>query len=61
MSGKRVIRAAARVVCGLGLLVVFATAGASDAGDLTIRQIVTRGLVGLVMFAGGGYFGGLME
>ena len=49
-----------RIVCGLGFLFLLGTAGASDAGTITDSQLVIQLIIGLAMFAGGAFFGGMM-
>ena len=49
-----------QVICALGFLVLYGTAGASDYGDIGFGQTVAQSVIGILMFALGGYFGGLM-
>ena len=48
-----------RVIAVLGFMLVCGTAGASDAGQIEIPQIILQSVIGLVMFACGAYLGGM--
>lgn len=48
-----------RVIAVLGFMLVYGTAGASDAGQIEIPQIIFQSVIGLVMFGGGAYLGGM--
>lgn len=60
MRRKR-FEAVCRAVCVAGFLLMLGTAGASDADAIPFDQIVWQLLVGLAMFAGGGYLGGIIQ
>lgn len=51
-------RTICRALCGFGFLLALGAAGNSDMGEPLIRVIPPL-LIGLAMFAGGGYFGDL--
>ncbi|MDR1158334.1 MAG: hypothetical protein LBK75_08565 [Oscillospiraceae bacterium] len=60
MTKKRFLEVACAVAAGSGLVILLGTAGASDAGgSISLQQVAVRAAVGLVMFAGAGYLGGL--
>ncbi len=48
-----------RVIAVLGFLLIYGTANASDAGQIEIPQIILQSAIGMVMFAGGAYLGGM--
>lgn len=48
------------VIAALGFLLLLGTAGGSDCDLLTLPQIMTRGGVGLALFAGGLWLGGYL-
>ena len=54
------IRTIWRAVCGVGLLLTFCAAGHSDEGA-PMSVVMPMLLIGMVMFAAGGYFGELFE
>lgn len=62
MSRKTVrrIQRVFQVVCILGFVLLLGTAGASDCDQIGMRQIMLQGCIGLLMFAGGAWLGGLM-
>lgn len=51
-------RTICRVLCGLGLLLALGAAGNSDMGE-PLGRVIPPLVVGLALFAGGGYLGGL--
>jgi len=58
---RKTFRKICGTVCVAGLMVMPGTAGASDAGQISMKQIIVWSLTGLAMFAGGGYLGGFIE
>ena len=62
MSRKTVrrIQRVFRVICILGFVLLFGTAGASDCDQIGIRQLVVQSCIGLLMFIGGAWLGGMM-
>ncbi len=62
MSRKTVrrIQRVFQVVCILGFVLLLGTAGASDCGQIGMRQIMLQGCIGLLVFTGGAWLGGLM-
>lgn len=49
------------VVCAAGLLLMFGTAGASDCHTISLPRTLVQCFAGLVMLAGGGTLGGIIE
>jgi hypothetical protein len=51
------IRKIIKYICALlfvvGFAIIFGTAGASDLNNISMNQIVTQVLIGLVLFVGG--------
>ena len=60
-SKRRILKVICDIVCGLGFLLMLGTAGASDMDTITFGQIVLQLTLGLAMFIGGAYLGGLMQ
>lgn len=60
MARKR-IRQACGIVAVLGFLLTLGTAGASDQDLIPTCQILWQVCIGLVLFAGGLWLGGLMS
>lgn len=62
MSRKtvRVIQRIFRAVCIIGLFLFLGAAGASDFGQVGTTQVILRGGIGLLMFCGGAWLGGLL-
>lgn len=61
MSRKtmRRVRLAFQVICILSFALLLGTAGASDCGQIGMRQVVAQVCIGLLMFVGGAWIGGL--
>lgn len=57
MQLKRFLHA----LCGLGFLILFGTANASDLNSISISRTFWQSFVGLTMFIVGGTLGGLIE
>ena len=49
-----------RIVCGLGFLFLLGSVGACDAGNIGLGQFAAQAVIGLLAFAGGALFGGMM-
>lgn len=60
MARKR-FRTICGVVCFLGVVLMLSTAGESDHGSITVGRTIIQLIVGLAMFAGGGFLGGFMQ
>ena len=60
MTRKR-FRQACGIIAALGFLLVLGTAGASDCDLIPMSQILRQGCIGLVIFAGGLWFGGYLS
>lgn len=50
-----------RVIFVLGALLVYGTAGASDAGDISFARTVIQSVIGMLMFTSGAWLGGMMQ
>lgn len=50
-----------RVIFVLGALLIYGTAGASDAGDISFARTVIQSGIGTLMFVSGAWLGGLMR
>lgn len=63
MSRKkhRWIRSFFRLLCLLGFLLIYGTAGASDWGDISVGRALAQSIIGLAAFACGAWFGGLIQ
>lgn len=63
MSRKtlRRIRSLFRLLCLLGLLLIYGTAGASDWGDISLGRALVQSIIGLAAFAAGAWFGGMIQ
>ncbi len=63
MSRKtlRRIRNCFRLLCLLGFLLIYGTAGASDWGDISLGRALVQNIIGLAAFASGAWFGGLIQ
>ncbi len=55
------IRRIFRVIFVLGALLVYGTAGASDAGDISFARTVIQSVIGMLMFTSGAWLGGMMQ
>ena len=60
MTRKR-FRQACGIIAALGFLLVLGTAGASDCNLIPMSQILRQGCIGLGMFAGGLWLGGIAK
>ncbi len=57
----RRIRSLFRLLCLLGLLLIYGTAGASDWGDISLGRALVQSVIGLAAFAVGAWFGGMIQ
>lgn len=58
---RKIFKTACGIVCALGFLVMLGAAGGSDTNTLSFGQVFRMSLLGLGMFAGGGYLGGIIQ
>lgn len=58
---QKKFKTACGIVCVFGFLVMLGAAGGSDTNTLTLGQSFVMALVGLGLFAGAGYLGGIIE
>lgn len=58
---RRRARNIARTISVLGFLLVLGTAGASDLNAIPLKQIIIQISIGLLMWAGGAWKGGLFK
>lgn len=48
-------------VCALGFFLLLGSVGGMEHDTISLKQGIVQSLIGLAMFAGGGYWGGLMQ
>ena len=58
---RRRVRNIARTISVLGFLLMLGTAGASDLNAIPLKQIIIQISIGLLMWAGGAWKGGLFK
>ncbi len=58
---RRRARNIARTISVLGFLLMLGTAGASDLGVIPLKQIIIQTSIGLLMWVGGAWKGGLLK
>lgn len=58
---RRRARNIARTISVLGFLLVLGTAGASDLNAIPLKQIIIQTSIGLLMWVGGAWKGGLFK
>ena len=57
----RRFRAACRLASVLGFLFLYSTVGAADMEMISDLRLVVQGMIGLAVFAGGAWFGGMIQ
>lgn len=58
---RKKFKTACGIACALGFLVMLCAAMGSDANTLTLGQSFAMAMVGLGLFAGAGYLGGIIQ
>lgn len=58
---RRIKRTAALVISFAGFMLMLGTAGASDLNAIPLDQIIIQCLIGLLMWTGGAWKGGLFK
>ena len=58
---RRRARSIARTISVLGFLLMLGTAGASDLDAISLKQIIIQISIGLLMWVGGAWKGGLFK
>ena len=58
---RRRVRNIARTISVLGFLLMLGTAGASDLNAIPLKQIIIQISIGLLMWVGGAWKGGLFK
>ena len=58
---RRRARNIARTISVLGFLLMLGTAGASDLNAIPLKQIIIQTSIGLLMWVGGAWKGGLLK
>ena len=58
---RRRARNIARTISVLGFLLMLGTAGASDLNEIPLKQIIIQISIGLLMWVGGAWKGGLFK
>ena len=58
---RRRARNIARTISVLGFLLMLGTAGASDLDAIPLKQIIIQTSIGLLMWVGGAWKGGLLK
>ena len=61
LFGRQMPHSAEAEQAVLGALLIYGTAGASDAGDISFLRTVIQSVIGMLMFVSGAWLGGLMR